>query len=141
MPDDGGATLDMTGRRGPAAPAAPAEAPRFGAPPPDAPEGAPLQAPAGSLMTVPLAVPIGNVLRVMPGGLPAPTPPGGLRPTPKKPAWQVSLDRALIAVGRFGEAQVKRYRAAPEGTKAVVLIAAGGFAILLLGLVIFLHMR
>ncbi|APR86194.1 Serine/threonine-protein kinase pkn3 [Minicystis rosea] len=118
--------------------------PRFGAPPPAAaPPAAPpssneLGVPAAALMTMPLpkgSVPLGNIMRSLPS---APNAPPPSAPASPKPAWQVSLDRALVRVGRTGEGLVKRYRAAPQNTQIIVLIVAATVALLLLGTIVFM---
>ena len=121
-----------------------ARGPRFGAPP-----GEQIAAPPGALMTMPIpkaTVPLGNVLRGLSPGM---TPlsqqaaPPALAPLPiplppPKPAWQVSLDRALISVGRAGEGAARRFRAAPQNTQIIVVIIAGTSLILVIGLLAFL---
>jgi serine/threonine-protein kinase len=105
---------------------------KFGAPPPG---DAPMGAPPGALLTVPLgAAPLGNVLRGLPPMPPAPQAPRAPVSAPPKPGWQVALDRALITVGRSGEDLGRRYRAAPQNTKIIVLIVSGTAMILLLGM-------
>jgi hypothetical protein len=106
-------------------------------------------APPGALMTMPIpksTVPLGAVLRVAPGnvspfapqGAPTPTPAA---PAPSKPAWQASLDRALVWVGRTAEVALRRFRAAPQNTQIIIVIVTVTTALLLLGLVVFLIAR
>ncbi|MFT3768173.1 MAG: protein kinase [Minicystis sp.] len=112
------------------------QGPRFGAPPSGG-----LNAPAGALTTMPIGketVPLGNIMRA----LPAPPPSSPMMPVPAaappKPAWQVSLDRALVTVGRTGEDLLKRFRAAPQNTQIIILIVAATVGILLVGTMLFL---
>jgi serine/threonine-protein kinase len=124
------------------------DGPRFGSPP-----IVELKAPPGALMTMPIGgigkqtVPLGNIMRNLPPPPPsqplmvmAPpaAPLSALPPARPKPAWQVTLDRALIGVGRAGEDAVKKVRAAPQNTQIILLIVAGTGVILLLGVVLFL---
>jgi serine/threonine-protein kinase len=59
-------------------------------------------------------------------------------PGPPKPAWQVSLDRALTGVGTFIEESLKRFRAAPQSTQLAIAIACGGAVLLILSLILLL---
>jgi serine/threonine-protein kinase len=61
--------------------------------------------------------------------------------TPPKPAWQAKLDGLLIAIGRFGEAQMKRFREAPQNTQIIVVIVVGTVIILMLGFLLFLALH
>ena len=58
-----------------------------------------------------------------------------------KPAWQVSLDSALIRVGHQIEEAHKRYRAAPQSTQLAIAIAAVGVVLLILSLFLLLIMH
>ncbi len=58
-----------------------------------------------------------------------------------KPAWQVSLDSALLRVGHFIEDAIKRFRAAPQSTQLAISIAALGAALLFLSLLLLLIMH
>jgi hypothetical protein len=84
---------------------------------------------------------------VGPTPLPASPEPAGMRladppaSSPFKPAWQQSVDRALIRAGHWAEAQGQRFRAAPQNTQIIVVIVAGTALILLLGFTLFLALR
>ncbi len=119
----------------------PVPAPRFGAPPdpllatapmprPPLPGPAPFASPAPPQAK--MTMPLGDFMRG------APPPPSSAQPGPPKPAWQEKLDRALIAMGRFGELQAQRYRSAPPSTQLAVKIAAGAMAALVLVVLIVL---
>jgi hypothetical protein len=117
--------------------------PRFGAPP-----SSDLNAPPGALLTVPLGkatVPLSNMMRgLTPAQLASsqtPMPAPSTLPAPPKPQWQVTLDRALIGVGRSAENAVRRFRSAPPNTQIIVMIVAGTVLVLMMGLVVFLAMR
>jgi hypothetical protein len=58
-----------------------------------------------------------------------------------KPAWQVSLDRALVRVGHLIEENLKRFRAAPQSTQLAVTIGAGAVVLLILILFLLLVMH
>ena len=62
---------------------------------------------------------------------------GAASPT-NKPAWQLSLDRALTRVGSLIEDSVKRFRAAPQSTQLAIAIAAAGAVLLILSLLLLL---
>ena len=126
-------TLDLEGRNRQSA--------QLGASPND------LGAPPGALMTMPIpkaTIPLGNVLRVAPGMSPLSPPaqtPTPAPPAPPKPAWQASLDRALISVGRMAEGALRRFRAAPQNTQIIVVIVSVTSMLLVLGVVVFLIAR
>jgi hypothetical protein len=86
----------------------------------------------------------------VPGGptpMPASADPALVRPadapasSPFKPAWQQSIDRALIRAGHWTEAQGQRFRAAPQNTQIILVIVAGTGLILVLGFALFLAVR
>lgn len=123
-----------------ALPGAQASTPRFGAPP--------LNAPAGALMTMPIGkqtVPLGNIMPAL--QLPNPPPPSqpllaaAAPPSPPKPAWQATLDRALLGVGRTGDDLARRFRAAPQNTQIIILIVAATLAFLVVGGLLLLLVR
>jgi hypothetical protein len=68
--------------------------------------------------------------------LPIP-PPLEAPPPPAKPRWQLALDRALLAVGRFVDRQVRAFRAAPQNTQIILVIVVGTATILAVGFVLF----
>ena len=69
-----------------------------------------------------------------------PSPAAPPRPT-AKPAWQVSLDSALLRVGHLLEDTLKRFRAAPQSTQLAIAIAAAGALLLLLSLILLLMLH
>jgi serine/threonine-protein kinase len=114
-------TMDLRGMRNPMA----IPAPTFGAP--ALQPNAPL-----AKLTMPLPM--------------TPPPPRVAAPSAAdyavfKPAWQVSLDRALATVGGFVARVGERFRAAPQNTQIIVLIVAATATILVLGFVLFLAMH
>jgi hypothetical protein len=104
------------------------------------------QARREAMMTMPIpkqVVPLGAILRAMPpqpAPQPAPVapPPSSMMVSPFKPAWQVSIDRGLIAVGRTSESLARRFKEAPQNTQIIVVIVAATGAILILGFLVFL---
>jgi serine/threonine-protein kinase len=55
-----------------------------------------------------------------------------------RPAWQASLDKALVRVGHLIEEAIKRFRAAPRSTQLAIAIGAGGAALLIFSLFLLL---
>jgi serine/threonine protein kinase len=122
-------------------------APRFGAPAfgddqPWSDAGAP-QAPTldpRSLGAIPAPQPSVSSLN----NATQPLSPPRQEPSPAavaKPAWQVSLDSALLRVGHLIEDAIKRFRAAPQSTQLAISIAAVGAALLFLSLLLLLIMH
>ena len=50
----------------------------------------------------------------------------------------MSLDKALVRVGRLIEEAIKRFRAAPRSTQLAIAIGAGGAALLIFSLFLLL---
>jgi serine/threonine-protein kinase len=109
------------------------------------------QPPRGAMLTMPIGkqtVPLGAILRGMPPGVQPQQPPQAqmapLAPLPQapmpnfKPAWQASIDRGLIAVGRASENLARRFKEAPQNTQIIVVIVASTATLLLLGFLVFL---
>jgi hypothetical protein len=102
------------------------------------------QQPREAMVTMPIPkqlVPLGAILRAMPpSAAPPPAPMGPPSPmiSPFKPAWQVSIDRGLISVGRTSENLARRFKEAPQNTQIIVVIVGATAAILILGFLVFL---
>ena len=107
-----------------------------------------VQPPREAMMTMPIpkhVIAPGEILRQL---LPSPAAPAQVAAlpapvsmVPAKPAWQVSVDRGLVAVGRTSEDLARRFKEAPQNTQIIVIIVAATGAILLLGFLVFLMMH
>ena len=133
--EESAATLDLFSNASPNAPP--------NAPPNASPNAQP---PREAMMTMPIPkqdMPLGDILR----GLPPSSSPSAaaVQPAapsapmvPFKPAWQASIDRGLIAVGRTSETLARRFKEAPQNTQIIVMIVASTGMILVLGFLVFL---
>jgi eukaryotic-like serine/threonine-protein kinase len=123
-------------------------APRFGAPAfgddqPWSDAGAP-QAPTLDPRSITIGIPQGPPSVASLNNATQPLSPIRQEPLPAaapKPAWQVSLDSALVRVGHLIEDAIKRFRAAPQSTQLAISIAAVGAALLFLSLLLLLFMH
>jgi hypothetical protein len=145
LPDRGAflRTLQSPSGLSPADPGPRLPAPRFGGPAPGE-EGAANAWAEGGMQAPTLdprslgAIPPARLSSPNLGGTQPLTP---LREEPlpgpvAKPAWQVSLDKALVRAGHLIEENLKRFRAAPQSTQLAITIGAG--AVVLLILILFL---
>ena len=145
QPDRGAFLRTLQSPSGPADNGAGIPAPRFGGPAPGE-EGAANAWSEGGMPQAPTLDPR-SIGAIPPSRLSAPNL-GGTQPLSPvteplpggvaRPAWQVSLDKALVRVGRLIEDAIKRFRAAPRQTQLAISIGAGGATLLLFGLFLLL---